>query len=37
MYQLNISSKKDLNELVMFLDDKKNVPLQGHKMVQYNE
>jgi hypothetical protein len=23
--------------LVMFLDDKKNVPLQGHKMVQYNE
>jgi hypothetical protein len=37
MYQLNISSKKDINELVMFLDNKANIPLQGHKMVQYNK
>jgi aromatic ring-cleaving dioxygenase len=37
MYRLNISSKKDLNELVMFLDNKDNMPLQGYKMVQYNK
>jgi hypothetical protein len=37
MYQLNISSKKDINQLIMFLDNKDNIPLQGYKMVQYNE
>lgn len=36
-YQLNISSKKDLNQLITFLDNKENIPLQGHKLVQYNE
>lgn len=37
MYQLNISSKKDINQLIMFLDSKENMPLQGYKMIQYNE
>jgi hypothetical protein len=37
MYQLNISSKKDINQLIMFLDNKDYIPLQGYKMVQYNE
>lgn len=37
MFQLNISSKKDINQLIMFLDNKDNIPLQGYKMVQYNE
>lgn len=37
MYQLNISSKKDINELINFLDNKDNIPLQGYKMVQYNK
>jgi len=37
MYQLNISSKKDINQLIMFLDNKDNIPLQGYKMVQYNK
>jgi hypothetical protein len=37
MYQLNISSKKDINELIAFLDNKNNIPLQGYKMIQYNE
>jgi hypothetical protein len=23
--------------LIMFLDNKDNIPLQGYKMVQYNE
>jgi hypothetical protein len=36
-YQLNVSSKKDLGKLIMLLDDKANVPLQGHKMIQYIE
>lgn len=37
MYQLNVSSKKDIKQLITFLDDKKNIPLQGYKIVQYNE
>jgi hypothetical protein len=37
MFQLNISSKKDINQLIMFLDNKYNIPLQGHKFIQYNE
>jgi hypothetical protein len=37
MYQLNISSKKDINQLIMFLGNKDNIPLQGYKMVQYHE
>jgi len=37
MYQLNISSKKDINQLITFLDNKDNIPLQGYKMIQYNE
>jgi len=36
-YMLNISSKKDINNLIMFLDNKDNIPLQGHKYTQYNE
>jgi hypothetical protein len=34
-YMLNISSKKDINNLILFLDN--NIPLQGHKLIQYNE
>lgn len=36
-YVLNISSKKDINTIVSFLDDKYNVKLQGEKLNQYNE
>jgi hypothetical protein len=36
-YQLIISSKKDLESLIMLLDNKNNVPLQGNKFVQYLE
>ena len=37
MYQLNVSSKKDINQLIKLLDNKDNNPLQGYKMMQYNE
>lgn len=37
MYQLNISSKRDINNLIMFLDNKDNYSLQGYKLIQYNE
>ena len=37
MFQLFISSKKDIENLIMFLDDKNNIPLQGYKNIQYNE
>ncbi len=37
MFQLFISSKKDIENLIVFLDDKNNIPLQGYKNVQYNE
>lgn len=36
-YILIISSKKDINNLIQFLDNTQNVPLQGHKYTQYNE
>lgn len=36
-YQLSISSKKDIQRLVSFLDDKSNIPLQGNKYTQYVE
>ena len=36
-YMLNVSSKKDINNLIMFLDNNDNIPLQGHKFIQYNE
>jgi hypothetical protein len=36
-YQLIISSKKDIENLIMFLDNKDNIPLQGNKYKQYNE
>lgn len=36
-YMLNISSKKDINNLILLLDNKNNMPLQGHKLIQYNE
>lgn len=35
IYLLDISSKKDIKQLIMFLDN--NIPLQGYKMEQYNE
>lgn len=34
-YQLNISSKKDIESLVMLLDNNENIPLQGNKYIQY--
>lgn len=34
-YQLNISSKKDLNSLTILLDNPENTPLQGNKYIQY--
>lgn len=37
MYQLFISSEKDIKNLIMFLDDKNNMPLQGYKNIQYSE
>lgn len=37
IYQLDVSSKKDINQLIMFLDNENNIPLQGYKMEQYNE
>lgn len=37
MFQLFISSKKDIENLIMFLDDKNNVPSQGYKNIQYIE
>ena len=37
MYQLNISSKRDINNLIMFLDNKDNYSLQSYKLIQYNE
>lgn len=38
-YQLSISSKKDIQRLVSFLDDPQaiNIPLQGNKYTQYVE
>lgn len=36
-YLLNISSKKDIENLIMFLDNKYNIPLQGNKYTQYIE
>lgn len=35
MFQLYISSKKDIGNLIMFLDDENNMPLQGYKNIQY--
>ena len=37
MFQLFISSKKDIENLIMFLDDKNNISLQEYKNIQYNE
>jgi hypothetical protein len=34
-YQLIISSKKDIESLVMLLDNNTNIPLQGNKYIQY--
>jgi hypothetical protein len=28
---------KDINQLIMFLDNKENMHLQGYKFTQYNE
>lgn len=36
-YQLIISSKKDINQLINLLDNSQNISLQGYKMVQYDE
>jgi len=36
-YQLIISSKKDINQLINFLDNNQNISLQGYKMEQYDE
>lgn len=35
IYQLHISSKKDIETLVIFLDNKDNISLQGNKYRQY--
>jgi hypothetical protein len=37
MFKLFISSKKDIENLIMFLDDNNNIPLQGYKNIQYRE
>lgn len=37
IYQLAISSKKDINNLIMLLDNENNIPLQGNKYIQYVE
>ena len=34
-YQLTVSSKKDLESLIMLLDNNNNIPLQGNKYIQY--
>jgi hypothetical protein len=34
-YQLVVSSKKDIESLVMLLDNDVNIPLQGNKYMQY--
>jgi hypothetical protein len=34
-YLLIISSKKDIESLVMLLDNSDNIPLQGNKYIQY--
>lgn len=36
-YQLGVGSKKDIKNLILFLDNKDIIPLQGHKYTQYNE
>ena len=36
-YILIISSKKDINNLIEFLDNKENAQLQGNKLIQYVE
>lgn len=36
-YQLVISSKRDLESLIMLLDNKENISLQGNKYIQYIE
>jgi hypothetical protein len=36
-YQLIVSSKKDLDSLIMLLDNSDNIPLQGNKYIQYEE
>lgn len=35
MFKLDISSKKYIENLIMFLDDENNMPLQGYKYIQY--
>jgi hypothetical protein len=34
-YILIVSSKKDIENLIMFLDNKENIQLQGNKYIQY--
>ncbi len=36
-YVLHISSKKDIETLINFLDDNSNICLQGYKFILYNE
>jgi len=36
-YQLNISSKKDLESLINLLDNNENIQLQDNKYIQYIE
>ena len=36
-YKLHVSSEKDIKTLIEFLDNDKNIPLQGHKFIQYTE
>ena len=36
-YQLSISSNDDINNLILLLDNKDNIPLQGNKYTQYVE
>lgn len=36
-YRLIVSSKNDIANLIVFLDDKTNMRLQGNKYVQYSE
>lgn len=36
-YVLIVSSKKDIESLIEFLDSDKIVPLAGHKLTQYND
>nr|YP_010183904.1 hypothetical protein LI393_mgp05 [Coccidioides immitis]QVG62027.1 hypothetical protein [Coccidioides immitis] len=36
-YQLNISSKKDLDSIIKLLDNNNNIPLQENKYIQYKD